>query len=166
MPIFRGKQFVSAASDYKDSVRVALRTPLNLTSAVMVIDGVTLNDKDRVLLAGQSLAAQNGIYEWSSATSRLIRAYDADSPGDLTAGTRIYIEDGNTYALTTWVLITTGTIIPGTTSLTFSKESRIGPVDISGLYGNSSKTLVVTLTDTGQIDSIVATDINVDGGEF
>jgi hypothetical protein len=166
MPIFRGKQFVSAVTDYKDSVRVALRTPLNLANAVTVIDGVTLNDKDRVLLAGQSLATQNGIYEWSSATSRLARADDSDSIGDLTAGTRIYVESGNTYALTTWVLITTGTIIPGTTNITFSKENRIGPVDISGLYGNSSQTLVVTLTDTGQIDSIVATDINVDGGEF
>ena len=166
MPIFRGKQFVSAVTDYKDSARVALRTPLTLANTVTIIDGVTLNDNDRVLLAGQSVATQNGIYEWLSSDSKLYRAKDADSAGDLTAGTRIYIEEGNTYAKTTWVLITTGTINPGTTSITFSKESRIGPVDISGVYGNSSKTLVVTLTDTGQIDSIVATDISVDGGEF
>ena len=74
MPIFRGKQFVSAVTDYKDSARVALRTPLTLANTVTIIDGVTLNDNDRVLLAGQSLATQNGIYEWLSSDSKLYRA--------------------------------------------------------------------------------------------
>jgi phage-related tail fiber protein len=166
MPIFRGKQFVSSASDYKDSVRVALRSNLNLSANVTVIDGVTLNDKDRVLLAGQTLASQNGIYSWLSTTSRLTRATDADSGIELSAGTRLYVEDGNTHAKTTWVLITTGSISVGSTSLIFAKENRLGPVDNSGTYGAANKTLTITLDETGVINSISAVDIDVDGGSY
>lgn len=166
MPIFRGKTIVSAVSDYKDSVRVALRSNLNLSADVTVIDGITLNDKDRVLLAGQSNASQNGIYSWLSSTSRLVRADDADSTFELSAGNRVYVEGGNTHAQTTWVLITTGPIIPGITSLIFSKESRIGPVDNSGTYGASNKTLTVTVDETGTINSISETEIDIDGGTY
>lgn len=166
MPIFRGKPLVSSASDYKDSVRVALRSNLNLSADVTVIDGVTLNDKDRVLLAGQTFASQNGIYSWSNTSSRLTRAIDADSGIELSAGTRLYVEDGNTHAKTTWVLITTGSISVGSTSLIFAKENRLGPVDNSGTYGAPNKTLTITLDETGVIDSISAIDIDVDGGTY
>ncbi len=166
MPIFRGKPLVSSASDYKDSVRVALRSNLNLLANVTVIDGVTLNDKDRVLLAGQNLASQNGIYTWSNSTSRLTRAIDADSSVELSPGSRVYVEEGTTHAKTTWILITTGSISIGTTSLIFAKESRLGPVDNSGTYGAANKTLIVTLDETGVINSISVIDIDVDGGTY
>jgi hypothetical protein len=166
MPIFRGKPLVSSASDYKDSVRVALRSNLNLSANVTVIDGVTLNDKDRVLLAGQSSAFQNGIYSWASETSLLTRATDADSNVELNAGNRVYVEEGNTHAKTTWVLITTGTISVGSTSLIFAKESRLGPIDNSGTYGASNKALTITVDETGVINSISAVDIDVDGGTY
>jgi phage-related tail fiber protein len=166
MPIFRGKPLVSSASDYKDSVRVALRSNLNLSADVTIIDGVTLNDKDRVLLAGQNLASQNGIYSWSSTTSRLTRAIDADSSVELNAGSRVYVEDGNTHSKTTWILITSGNISIGSTGLVFAKESRLGPVDNSGTYGAANKTLTVTLDETGAINSISTIDIDVDGGSY
>jgi hypothetical protein len=62
MPIFRGKNFVSAVSDYKDSVRVVSRSNINLSASVLSIDGVELVDKDRVLLSAQTTQTQNGIY--------------------------------------------------------------------------------------------------------
>ncbi len=166
MPIFRGKNLVSAVSDYKDSVKVATRTNVNLSSNVISIDGVSLSDKDRVLLLGQTISAQNGIYVWSVSTSKLTRALDADSVFELSAGNRVYVEEGTTHAKTTWTLITQGVITPGTTGLVFAKESRIGTTDVSGTYGGSNKTLQITLDETGQIDSVSAIDISVDGGEF
>jgi phage-related tail fiber protein len=166
MPIFRGKNFVSAISDYKDSVRVVLRSNLNLTANVTSIDGITLTDKDRVLLAGQTVQSQNGIYSWSVATSKLTRATDADSIFELSAGNKVYVEEGNTQGKTSWTLITQGVITPGTTSLVFSKESRINTTDISGNYGSASKTVILALDETGEINSISAVDISVDGGEF
>ena len=166
MPIFRGKNIVSPVSDYKDSVRVATRTNINLASSVLSVDGVSLSDKDRILLLGQSVQSQNGIYTWSVSTGQLTRALDADSIFELTPGCKVYVEEGNNLARTTWTLITPGVINPGTTSLVFAKESRVAETDISGNYGTSNKTLQIALNETGEIDTITEVYISVDGGEF
>ena len=166
MPIFRGKNFVSAVSDYKDSVRVATRSNINLSANILTIDGISLADKDRVLLLGQSTQSQNGIYIWSISTSRLTRSDDADSIFELSSGNKVYVEEGNAHAKSTWTLITNGVINPGSTNLVFAKEGRINTTDVSGTYGSATKTLQVTVDETGEINSITALDINVDGGEF
>jgi phage-related tail fiber protein len=166
MPIFRGKNFVSAVSDYKDSVRVATKSNVNITSNVMTIDGVTLENKDRILLTGQSVQSQNGIYSWSSITNKLTRAEDADSIFELTPGNKVYVEEGNTLGKSSWTLITQGVITPGITSLVFAKESRINTTDVSGTYGGSGKTLEISLDETGEINSITEVDIDIDGGSF
>jgi hypothetical protein len=166
MPIFRGKNFVSAVSDYKDSVRVATRSNINLSANIVSIDGVLLTDKDRVLLIGQSNQSQNGIYSWSSASYKLTRSNDADSIFELSAGNKVYVEEGTSFEKTTWTLITSGVITPGITGLVFAKETRIGTSDVSGTYGASDKTLVMTLDETGEINSISEVNISVDGGTF
>jgi phage-related tail fiber protein len=166
MPIFRGKNFVSAVSDYKDSVRVATRSNLDLTANTLTIDGVTLADKDRVLLTGQSNQTQNGIYSWSTSTKKLTRATDADSIFELSPGNKVYVEEGNTQGKSSWTLITQGVVTPGTTAIVFSKESQINSVDISGTYGSSGKTVVLSVDETGEINSISEVDISIDGGEF
>ncbi len=166
MPIFRGKNFVSAVSDYKDSVRVVARSNLDLTSNILTIDGISLTDKDRVLLVGQSNQSQNGIYSWSTASKKLTRASDADSIFELSSGNKVYVEEGNTQANSSWTLITSGIVTPGTTALVFAKESRINTTDVSGTYGSAGKTVILALDETGEINSISEVDINVDGGEF
>ena len=166
MPIFRGKNFVSAVSDYKDSVRVATRSNITVAGTVSTVDGITLADKDRVLLVGQSNQSQNGIYTWSSATSKLTRSNDADSIFELSSGNKIYVEEGNTLGKSSWTLITQGVITPGTTAIVFSKESRINATDVSGTYGSAGKTVILALDETGEINSISEVDISVDGGEF
>jgi hypothetical protein len=166
MPIFRGKNFVSAVSDYKDSVRVATRSNINVAADIFAIDGLSLSDKDRVLLVGQTNQVQNGIYSWSVATSKLTRAIDADSIFELSSGNKVYVEEGNTQGKTSWTLITHGSITPGTSSLVFSKETRINSTDVSGNYGGAGKTLEISVDETGQINSISQVDISVDGGEF
>ena len=166
MPIFRGKNFVSSVSDYKDSVRLATRTNINVSANVLTIDGISLSDKDRVLLIGQTNQSQNGIYAWSSATNRLTRSNDADSIFELSAGNKVYVEEGTSFEKTTWTLITSGVITPGVTGLTFAKESRIGTSDISGTYGGPDKTLEIIVDETGEINSISQVDISVDGGTF
>jgi hypothetical protein len=166
MPIFRGKNFVSSVSDYKDSVRAAVRSNINLSGTVSVIDGVTLSDKDRVLVAGQSTSSQNGIYTWSSADSKLYRADDANSQWELSAGNRVYVEEGSTHGLSNWVLISTGIITPGISSIIFSKEGKVGPVAQFGTFGSANKTLQIQLDESGQVDSVTELDINLDGGSF
>lgn len=166
MPIFRGKNFVSAVSDYKDSVRVATRSNINVSANIFTIDGVSLSDKDRVLLAGQTTQSQNGIYSWSVATSKLTRSEDADSIFELSGGNKVYVEEGNTLGKSSWTLVTSGVITPGITALLFAKESRINTTDVSGNYGGPGKTLEIALDETGEINSITEVDIDIDCGEY
>lgn len=166
MPIFRGKEFASAISDSKDSVRVATRTHVPLLSTLSVIDDITLAHQDRVLLTGQTNPAYNGIYVWNSVTGKLIRASDADSMLEVSSGMRMFVEEGTANAQTYWTLTTPGVIIVGTTGLTFARENRVGNFDQSGTHGSASKTNVITLDESGQITSITPVDIALDGGEF
>jgi phage-related tail fiber protein len=166
MPIFRGKDFVSAVSDYKDSVRVATRSNVNLDSLIFSVDDIVLVGKDRVLLAGQTNASQNGIYIWNAITSKLRRAPDADSSHEWSAGVKVYVEEGTQNSQTNWTLITPGNVTIGATNLTFARENRIGNFEFSGTYGSASTSLVIVLDESGQITSVNAVDISIDGGEF
>lgn len=166
MPIFRGKDFVSAASDQKDSVVAATRSNVNLSTLIYSIDDVILHHKDRVLLANQDNPVENGIYTWNSMTSKLKRSIDADSSLEVTSGLKVYVESGTLNSQTNFVLITPGNITLDTTPLTFARENRISGFDKSGTHGSNTKTLTITLDELGQIATITVIDINVDGGEF
>lgn len=166
MPIFRGKEFVSAVSDNKDSVRAATRSNVNLNSLIFSIDDIVLVGKDRILLAGQTDPTQNGIYIWNAITSKLRRTADADSSDEWSAGIKIYVEEGTQNSQTNWTLITPGKITIGSTGLTFAKENRIGHFDQSGTHGSAATSLIVTLDENGQIATITDVDIALDGGEF
>jgi phage-related tail fiber protein len=166
MPIFRGKEFVSAVLDSKASVRAATRSNVTLSSPIVSVDDVELVHKDRVLLAGQTNATQNGIYIWNSVTSKLVRAPDADSMYEVSGGMQVYVEEGTVNSQTNWTLTTPGIINLGFTSLTFARENRVGNFDQSGTHGSSSQTNVLTLDESGQITSITTADISIDGGEF
>jgi hypothetical protein len=166
MPIFRGKNFVSANSDFKDSVRVASRSNINLDDTTDAIDEVSLVTRDRVLLAGQSNSAENGIYVWLGITKKLVRAPDADSSIEVGSGMRVYVEEGTHNGQSNFVLTTPGAISLGVTPITFRKENRIGNYDFTGTYGSTSQTLIVSLDDSGQITNINSTDIQIDGGSF
>jgi len=166
MPIFRGKEFVSTISDSKDSVRVATRSHVPLLAAISIIDEVNLVHQDRVLLAGQTNTAYNGIYIWNSVTGKLIRATDADSTIEVSGGMRMYVEEGATNAQTYWTLTTPGVIILGTTGLTFARDNRVGNFDQSGTHGSAALTNILVLDESGQITSITPVSINLDGGEF
>lgn len=161
MPLFRGKNIVSAVSDYKDSVRLAVRSNINIAAQVLAVDGVSLSNKDRVLLVGQDNKLQNGIYVWSSLTRKLTRANDADSSFELNSGVKVYVEEGNSLARSTWTLVSQGLIVPDVTPLDFAKESRISSTNISGTYGSATKALQITVDETGQINAISEIPIDV-----
>ncbi|CAB4241489.1 hypothetical protein UFOVP71_27 [uncultured Caudovirales phage] len=166
MPIFRGKNFVSADSDYKDSVRAATRTNVDLTSLIYSVDDIALSHQDRVLLVGQENPSQNGIYAWNAMTSTLARAKDADSSVEVQAGLKVFVQEGTHNSQTSWTLVTPGHVTVGTTNLTFARENRIGNFEWSGTHGTTSTALTIVLDESGQITSITESDIALDGGEF
>lgn len=96
------------------------------TPAVITIDGVELAEGDRVLLAGQTDATQNGIYVVSTAGSDstaavLTRADDFNDTAKIVLNVMIPVQRGMQNADTTWMLTNDAAVTLDTTPLTFSK---------------------------------------------
>jgi hypothetical protein len=114
--------------DYKQAVRAATTENITLAGgAPVVIDGVTLQANNRVLVRAQSNAAQNGIYFVSTlgngSNGTWIRTSDANQTGEMDPGMVVMVTEGVAYADTPWKLITNGEIIIGVTELTFEQFS-------------------------------------------
>jgi len=101
----------------KGSLRLATTTPLNLSLPITSIDGYPLADQDRILVRVQSLASENGLYQWSNITGKLTRTNDGRI---LASGLILTISEGLTYADTLWSLKTNDPIIVGITPLDFA----------------------------------------------
>jgi phage-related tail fiber protein len=86
-----------------------------ILSGLQVVDGVTLVEGDRVLVAAQTDARQNGVY--TAATSIWVRAVDFDGNTDVVNGTAIYVA-GGTLAGLYRMTAATGFIV-GETAITF-----------------------------------------------
>jgi hypothetical protein len=143
------------------------------TQAALVIDGVTLNVADRVLVYEQADATQNGIYTVTDVGSGstnwvLTRATDADSYAIASAsalgeGSAVFVQEGATGAGETYVCNTVGTITFGTTNITFVQISSaqiysgVTPIDVTGT-AISLTTVPVTLGGTN-ISSYTTGDI-------
>lgn len=113
-----------------------------------VFDTVTLTGGDRLLLASQSTASQNGIYVFNSSGTALTRAVDMDASAEAIAGKQVWVSEGSANADSAWAITNDGTITLGTTGLVYAQVSGLGQV----VAGNG-------LTKTGNI-----LDVNVGAG--
>jgi hypothetical protein len=103
------------------------------TQAALVIDGITLNSADRVLIYNQTNAYENGVYTVTNTGSGstnwvLTRATDANSyalkdPAALGYGDYFFVQEGVTGAGESYICNTTGTITFGTTAINFVQFS-------------------------------------------
>lgn len=124
-----------ASNDYKNSVRVVVTVDIAL-AGLQTVDGVTLTEGDRVLVAGQTTALQNGIYV--AATGAWTRSVDADTSIEVTDGLLVPVEQGTSHADSVWQLVTNGPIVLGTTALTFEKT-----LGLTGITAGTYKSLTV-----------------------
>lgn len=95
-------------------------------AGVLVIDGYTVLLNDRILVKNESAGAHNGIYTLTtlgtvSVPYVLTRATDYDSSTEIFAGTFTLVIAGTSNADKSFALVTTGTIVVGTTALVFSQ---------------------------------------------
>ena len=126
--------------DVKASVRVLTTTAPGTyagdaySSVSGTIDGVTLNNGDRVLVNIAGGDAGNGIWVYNSSASSLARAEDANdisqngvsgTHAEVTAGMFTFVEEGSSSDCG-FVLTTTGAITLGTTPLSFTQFSSAG----------------------------------------
>ncbi|HTE22284.1 MAG TPA: hypothetical protein VK674_04560 [Candidatus Limnocylindria bacterium] len=122
------KAYVDATAqglDVKQSVRAA--TTANITlSGGQTIDGVSVVSGDRVLVKDQSTAQQNGIYV--AAVGAWVRAADANSSAEVTAGLFTFVTEGTANGNFGFVLATDDPIVLDTTALTFTQFSGAGQI--------------------------------------
>jgi hypothetical protein len=114
----------------------------NSSLGPLAVDGVTVSAGDSVLVKNESSAAFNGIYVCTAnATDNnfsLTRRSDFNTATNLVTGDTVSVSGGITNANSTWFLTTTGTIVIGTTQLTFALQS--GVKTLNGLTGNVTVT--------------------------
>jgi hypothetical protein len=157
------KGYVDAARsglDVKQSVRVATTAPLTLASDLEngdEVDGVTLATGDRVLVKDQSSGAENGIYV-VQASGAAVRATDADSSAEVTAGMFTFVAEGSVNADSGWVLTTNDTITLNTTALAFAQFSGAGSI----IAGDGLTKTGNTINAVGTADRITVNSDSVD----
>ena len=101
---------------HKDDVRVRTASNISLASPGATLDGVTMVLNDRVLIAGQTASAENGIYIWNGAAVPLTRSADANTATELLSAL-VPVTEG-TSAGTVWRQ-TAVNITLGTTAIAF-----------------------------------------------
>lgn len=143
---------VSAGLSIKAPVRVASTANVDISSPGAVIDGVTLEVTERVLLKNQTDASKNGLYSFNGADVAMTRTFDANSSAEMKAGTYTYVTDGTVNNDTAWVITTNNPIVLDTTNLTFSNFSAVVVPDAS----SSVKGKVMLAGDLAGIGSTAA----------
>lgn len=141
----------------KEPVRVATQANVTISSPGATIDGVTLDEGDRVLLAGQSVGTQNGIYEFNGPSSAMTRAPDADAAGEIQDGTLVAVADG-TYAGQQYIQTATPSGAPGSWTQSWVVFNTSGTSYLAGaglvLDGNTFDVIAADGSITVNADSI------------
>ena len=125
----------------KEAVKVASVHDVTLANLVIgfTLDGIVLEENDRVLIKNQSDPTTNGIYIISSQFPA--RSPDFNSNENVRSGAFVFIQQGSVGADTGFVL-NSDIIDVGTNPLEFTQFSRAGVVHIDGDSG-------VTVTQQG-----------------
>lgn len=136
----------------KTSVRVATTANIALTStAPNVIDGITLQANDYVLVKNQTTGSQNGIYQVTTlgtgSNGTWTRASGDNVSADFVPGMYVFVGEGSTQGATAWILTTDETIVLGTTSLLFVQFGG-GQTYLAGNGLTGTTTFSVLAADT------------------
>ena len=114
--------------DVKDSVKAASLTDISLNGTLTngLLDGVTINSNDRILIKDQDDATENGIYAYNP-NGAWSRTVDFDENSGDVKGAFTFVE-GGTQAGNGYVCSNTGTIVFGSIGITFSQFSGAGQI--------------------------------------
>ena len=156
---FTTKSYVdSAAQGFRPHDSVKAASVVNLTlSGLQSVDGYTLLSSDRVLVKNQTNDAENGVYVAS--TTAWVRAVDMSNAVTVSSGEFFFVTEGIVNKSSGWFLLTPGTIVVGTTPLSFTQTSSAssGVTSINASGGSTGLTFsggpvtssgILTLTGT------------------
>jgi len=115
---------------------------LTLSVALTVLDGYTLLNTNRILVKDQADQTQNGVYTWATGGTVLTRSTDTDTygtgTGDLSQNDYFFVQNGTVNKGVAFVCTTVGTIVFGTTAITFAEFSTsqvytgTSPIQVTG----------------------------------
>ena len=143
---------VAQGLDVKESVRAGVTVNVPSMSGPLTVGGVSVIAGDRVLLMGQTVGSENGIYVVNAGA--WVRSEDADgSPAnEVTSGMFTFVEEGD-YADAGFVLSTDDPITVGTTDLVFVQFSGAGQVTAGDGLSKVGNTLSVNVMGACEIDT-------------
>lgn len=118
---------VAQGLDPKESVKAASAGSAVILSGTQVVDNVSLNTGDRVLVKDQADPTTHGIYVVNSGGAWTL-ATDSIPGASLTPGAFVFVEAGDLNAKTGWVLSAPSPIIQGSTSLMWQQFSGTGEI--------------------------------------
>jgi phage-related tail fiber protein len=136
---------VASGTSWRNNAQVASTGNLTL-SGLQTIDGYTTLANDRVLVKDQTNQTENGVYV--AASGAWTRATDTDTGAEI-IGMAILVINGTANALSQWINTNTGSIVVGTTNITYTKLQGNGTIYTAG----------TGLTLTGQVFSITNTGV-------
>ncbi len=170
----------------------------NGTKAALTIDNVLMTTTKRVLVYNQTNAFENGVYSVTTVGTPdpggtnwvLTRTTDADTyglrdPDALGYNDAFFVTNGDTGAGETYVCTTSGTIVFGTTNITFAQISssqvynagtglNLSPATTFNIanttvsantYGSASAVPVFTVNAQGQLTGVTNTTIAITGSQ-
>lgn len=127
------------------------------TQEALVIDGVTMLVADRVLVYEQTDQTENGVYvvtdvgsvstNWILTRATDADTYEIDSPNGLSEGSTFFVQQGVTGAGETYTCNTVGTIVFGTTDITFTQISSAQIYSAGAGLALAGTTFSITVAD-------------------
>ena len=162
---------------------------ITLSVPLLVLDGYTLLNTNRILVKNEINQAYNGVYTWATGGLVLTRATDADTYGSgvnqLSQNDYFFVQNGTVNKGSSYVVTTVGTITFGTTAITFAEFSNsqvytagtgltltgttfsITNTGVTnGSYGLAASVPTIAVNAQGQITSASNTAIAINGNQI
>lgn len=143
--------------NWKDDVRVATSSNINVSSPGGTLDGVSMVLNDRVLVRGQTSQPENGIYIWNGAAVPMTRSPDANT-GAALLNAIVLVNEG-TGAGTGWRQ-TAINITIGVTNIVWSSFG-VTPPAASETTAGIAELATQAETDTGTDDLRIVTPLKL-----
>ena len=109
---------------------------LTLGSPLTTLDGVTLADKDAILVKDQTDQTQNGIYTIDATGNTLTRRDDFAEGKTILHNTFVNVMEGTANGDTRWTIVSDGALTVNTSNITFAKDIDTASSSIKVVKGS------------------------------
>jgi hypothetical protein len=144
---------IVAGLAWKDDVKAAGASNINLASPGTTIDGVTMSSGDRFLARSQTTNTENGVYIWNGSATPATRSADMTSSANFNMA--VVTVDQGTDAGTTWRQTAVNPTV-GTTAIAFTAFGTAASAASTSTAG-VAKLATQTQVDTGSDNTTIVT---------